>query len=120
MVAVRADQTMGLLNMGAVLTLGALGLHYLAAQQPLDEATVGQQAAAVLETSILLPFAAMPEVADSWGWLRERSWQGKTLMAVARGLVIAVPIVVVLCGAAGVGRCRVCRLRQRGLEPAGD
>ena len=95
MVAIRADPTIGFLNIGAVLALGALGLHYLAAQQPLDEASVGQQAAAVLETSILLPFAALPEIGASWGWLRERSWQGRTLMAVARGLVIAVPILVV-------------------------
>ena len=105
MVAVHSNPLTTLLHMGAVLTLGALGLHYMAVSRPLDEATLGEQAGAVLEAGMLTPFAAIPELGDSWGWLRERSWQGRTLIAVARGLMIGVPVVVVfavLLGSADV------------------
>lgn len=105
MIAVYTNPLTTLLNIGAIMALGALGLHYMALNRPLDEATLPEQVGAVLQAGIVTPFATFPEIGDGWGWLRERSWQSKTLVAVARGLMIGVPVVVVfavLLGSADV------------------
>jgi hypothetical protein len=103
MVAVHTAPSLMALNIAAALTLGALGLHYLPLDRPLDEAPLEEHVAGVLQTGIFAAFAAIPEVGGAWAWLRERSWQGRTAVAVVRGLALAVPIVLVfavLLGAA--------------------
>ncbi|MBZ0300919.1 MAG: DUF4173 domain-containing protein [Anaerolineae bacterium] len=106
MVAVRAETTITLLNVSAALALGGLALRYLPLPQPLDEAPLEEHLTGVLEAGMFAAFAAVPEIGDSWGWLRERSWQGRTVVAVVRGLAIAVPIILVftvlLCSADAV------------------
>lgn len=95
MVAVRDEGAIIGLNIMAVLALGGLTLHYLPLNKPLDEAPLVEHITSVLEAGIFAVFGALPEVWDSWGWLRERNWQGRTAVAVVRGLAIAVPIVLV-------------------------
>ncbi len=95
MVAVRVDVSVMTLNIAATLTLGALALHYLPKERPLDEGTLEEHALGVIEASIVSFFAALPEVGQSFGALREKSWQGRTLVAVLRGLALAAPIILV-------------------------
>ncbi len=105
MVAIRADTIGGVLNIGAALALGGLALHYLPVRHALDEAPLEEHIAGTLEAMIYATFAAIAEVVHSVGWLRERSWQGRTVIAVVRGLAIALPVIVVftvLLGSADV------------------
>ena len=95
MVAVRDDSSIIGLNIMAVLALGGLTLHYLPLTKPLDEAPLVEHISAVLEAGVFAVFGALPEIGDSWGWLRERNWQGRTAVAVVRGLALAVPIILV-------------------------
>jgi hypothetical protein len=95
MVALRDDGSIIALNMMAVLALGGLTLHYLPLPKFLDEAPLTEHIAAVISAGVFAAFGAIPEAADSLGWLRERNWQGRTAVAVVRGLAIAVPIVLV-------------------------
>jgi len=95
MVAVREETTISLLNMTAALSLSALALHYLSIKERVDEATLPQQIGAVFTSGLYAVFGALPEVSDSWTWLRGKSWRGRAVLSVARGLVIALPIVVV-------------------------
>ncbi len=95
MVAVREDETITFLNMAAALSLSALALHYLSIKERLDEATLPQQIGAVLTSGMYAVFGSFMEVADAWAWTRARSWKGRAAVSVVRGLVIALPIVIV-------------------------
>ena len=66
MIAIRADWMILLLNIAAVLTLGALTLHYLVLKRPLDEATLPEQAEAALSAGITIIPAALVETSESW------------------------------------------------------
>lgn len=105
MVAVRADKLIMTMNIAAVLTLGALALYYLPLKARVDEASLGDQLRAVIESSLVTTFGAVGEMADSWAWLRERNWKSRAALSVVRGLAIALPVVViftVLLGSADV------------------
>jgi Domain of unknown function (DUF4173) len=95
MVAVREDTTITFLNVAAGLSLAALALHYLSIKERLDEATLPQQIGAVLTSGMYAIFGGFPEVSDAWAWTRGRSWKGRAALSVVRGLVIALPIVIV-------------------------
>jgi hypothetical protein len=95
MVAVRDDDAILTLNIMAVFALGGLTLHYLPLERPLDEAPLSEHIASVFQSCVFAIFGAIPEVGDSWSWLRERNWQGRTIVAVVRGLALAVPIMLV-------------------------
>ena len=94
MVAVRAQPTISLLNIGAALALGALALHFLRRPQPLDTASTVQHVQAIMLTGLNAAFSAPDELGGALAWLRERSWRGRTLVAVTRGLLIGLPVVV--------------------------
>lgn len=105
MVAIRTDALGIFLNISAALALGGLALHYLPVRHALDEAPLEEHVTGTLEAMVYATFAAISEVVHSIGWLRERSWQGRTVVAVVRGLAIAVPVIVVftvLLGSADV------------------
>lgn len=95
MVAVRAQQTVALFNIGAALTLSALALHYLRRAHPLDTAATSEHVGGVALVSVNAAFGAPAELGGALAWLRARSWQGRTLVAVARGLLIGLPVVFV-------------------------
>ncbi|MEZ4668049.1 MAG: DUF4173 domain-containing protein [Anaerolineae bacterium] len=96
MVAIRADELVTLLNIGAVLALGALVVYYLPLARSLDEETLGKQTQAVLEVGIMLVPVALLQTVEAWGWLREKRHQrGGVFAAVVRGSVFALPIVLV-------------------------
>ncbi len=96
MVAIRADELISLLNVGAALTLGAVGLYYLPLSRPLDEESVGDQTKAVMETGIMVIPSALGEGIQAWGWLREKRHQrGGVVAAVVRGSVFALPVILV-------------------------
>lgn len=103
MLAVRAQPTVALLNVGAALALGALALHYLRRAHPLDTAATLEHVQGVALVGVNAAFGAPVELGGALAWLRERSWQGRALLAVARGLLIGLPVVIVfalLLGAA--------------------
>lgn len=105
LVAIRGDSLINTLNIGAVLALGGLALGYLTQPEPLDEATLSTQASTVIGASLFSALGGINEIAAAWRWLRERSWQGKTAVAVMRGLMLGLPVVVVftlLLGSADV------------------
>ncbi|MBL8156997.1 MAG: DUF4173 domain-containing protein, partial [Anaerolineae bacterium] len=104
MVAVRADGLIVTLNILAVLTLGALLIHYLPLKSALDEAGFEDQIGAAAQVGIaVLPMGVIQTV-DAWGWLRERRQQRGALAAsILRGLVFALPVLavfVILLGSA--------------------
>jgi hypothetical protein len=104
MVAVRADGLIVTLNILAVLTLGALLIHYLPLRSALDEAGFEEQIGAAAQVGIaVLPMGVIQTV-DAWGWLRERRQQRGALAAsILRGLIFALPILavfVILLGSA--------------------
>ncbi|MBZ0296816.1 MAG: DUF4173 domain-containing protein, partial [Anaerolineae bacterium] len=94
MLAVRADPLIRVLDVAAVLSLGALGLGFLARGEPLDEAGLGTQTGVVISNGFYAAFGAIPEASYSWNWLRDRSWKGRTAVSVVKGLVLALPIVL--------------------------
>ncbi|MBI1279002.1 MAG: DUF4173 domain-containing protein [Anaerolineaceae bacterium] len=96
MVAVRDDELIMTINIIAVLTLGAVGLYYLAVARPLDTESVGGYTTALMETGFMLLPNALIEGAHAWSWLREKRHQrGGVLAAVIRGGIFALPIVLV-------------------------
>lgn len=96
MVAVRADPLITLLNIGAAVWMLALLLYYRPIYAPIDQETLGAQAASVFETIMFIPFETPGKLADAGGWLRERRVFGaEAVRSVARGLLIALPILVV-------------------------
>ncbi len=96
MVAVRADELIVALNVGAVLTLGAIGLYYLPLTNAMDTEPLAEHTKAVLETGIMVMPAALGEGLQAWEWLREKRQQrGGVLAAVLRGSIFALPIVLV-------------------------
>jgi hypothetical protein len=95
MVAVRADDVMGL-NVLAVLGLGALTLHYLPRERALDEESLGDYARGILAAGVSIAPHTTAEIGGSLAWLRERRLQDRMpLLAVGRGLLLALPIVLV-------------------------
>lgn len=105
MVAVRADMSITSVNIMAVLMLAALALYFLPLRQAVDLSSLGEHFQALIESSLITTFGAIGEVTESISWLRESNWQNRTALSVVRGLVIAVPIVVVfalLLGSADV------------------
>jgi hypothetical protein len=96
MVAVRADASITLLNIGAVLWLAALILYYRPLPDPLDDETLDNQAQAVIATAVCAPLEPPKRIGAAVSWLRERKLFGVgPLRAVGRGLLIAVPITMV-------------------------
>lgn len=96
MVAVRADGLIVTLNILAVLSLGALLIHYLPLKSRLDEAGFEEQFGAVAQVGVaVIPMGIIQSV-DAWGWLRERRQQRGALAAsILRGLVFALPVLAV-------------------------
>ncbi|MGQ9888122.1 MAG: DUF4153 domain-containing protein [Aggregatilineales bacterium] len=105
MVAVRAQLTVMMLNVGATLALGALALAYMRRAQRLDTASTVDHVWAVIVAGLNAAFGAPAELGRTLAWLRERSWHGRVLIKVARGLLIGLPVVAlfaVLLGMADV------------------
>ncbi len=104
MVAVRADSLIVTLNILAVLSLGALLIHYLPLKFALDEAGFEEQFSAVAQVGIAVIPMSIIQGVDAWGWLRERRQQRGALAAsILRGLIFALPILavfVILLGSA--------------------
>jgi hypothetical protein len=96
MLAVRADPTMRDMNIVLSLALGALWLYFLPKRERLDEATVSEYAAGVIETSARSLIAPGAEFDYAREWLRNRSdGRSRTMTAVVRGLLLAAPILIV-------------------------
>ncbi len=96
MVAIRADGLIMILNIMAVLTLGAIGLYYLPLNRPLDTEPLTAYPKALIEAGFMIPMWAIGEGAESWFWLREKRQQrGGVLASVVRGGIFALPIILV-------------------------
>lgn len=96
MIAVRADPRLTLLNLLAALWMLALLLYYRPIYTPIDQETLGAQIEAVATTAALVPFETPGKLADAAAWLRDRQVFGAgAARSIARGLLIAVPILVV-------------------------
>ena len=99
--AVRADPLIGLLNGLATFALGGLALAYMPLGRNLDEASLGEQMGALLMASVYPLFAPFIELTGAARWLSERRWQGRGALPVLRGLVIALPVLVVFTALLG-------------------
>jgi hypothetical protein len=106
MVAVRADPLITALNVLAVMWLTALLLYYRPLADPLDDETLDEQAQAIISTAVCVPLMPPAQLVAAAEWLRERRPFGVgPLRAVGRGLLLALPIVLVfgvLLGSADV------------------
>jgi hypothetical protein len=95
-VAVHADDLITALNIAAALCLGALALYYLPLKRHIDEDTLAEHSFGVFEASVATAFSPFAEVRDSIAWLRERRPDNRgSLVAVGRGMLIAVPVLLV-------------------------
>ena len=96
MVAVRANETLTFINVLAVLTLTALVLHYFPLKQTIDSEPLITQAMALIEAGFITVFTPVGQLLDSVGWVRERRpLHHPVAGAVVRGLVIAIPVLIV-------------------------
>lgn len=96
MVAVRADALVVMLNIAAVLTLGALTLYYVPLERTLDTDSFGSYVAHTIVSSFLILPSAVGETREAGHWLRERSSSaGQTAVSILRGLLFTVPILLV-------------------------
>ena len=100
MVAVRADEWLTFWNVTVSLTLSALALHYIGIKIPFDLTSTFEQfgvlISASLRTTIFEPFVALLQ---SWKWFQNRdqtdSENSRRVMAIVRGLVVTLPVLVV-------------------------
>ena len=96
MVAVRAEPGSAALNVLASLALSALALHYLPLSERIDLETVWDHGVGVVETGVSVLFAPIFELYDAGGLLLERMrGDFHTVVAVGRGVVIAVPVLLI-------------------------
>jgi hypothetical protein len=85
MVAVRADDEIGLPAVLAALALGALALHYLTADRYIDDEPLSQHASAVLDAAATDP-RRRPRTVGFRRWAAGAHLQERVLVAVTRGL----------------------------------
>jgi hypothetical protein len=96
MTAVRDDWMILWLDLAAIGALGAVLLHYVAIQRPLDEESFAEQTGSAVKASLMVIPYAVGEAGEAWSWLREaRRYRGAQFTSVVRGLLIALPIIVV-------------------------
>lgn len=96
MVAIHTAQLITALNIAAAFCLGALALYYLPLKRHLDEDTLADHSFGVFEASVATMFSPLAEVGDSVAWLRERRPENRgSLVAVGRGMLMAVPVLLV-------------------------
>jgi ABC-type multidrug transport system fused ATPase/permease subunit len=100
MVALRSDWMILVLDVGAALMLGALALFYLPLRRPLDEEPFVNHVGAALASSLAVFPYSLVEAGGAWSWLREKGEQ-RRLTSVARGLVFAVPVLLVFTALLG-------------------
>ena len=96
MTAVRDDWMILWLNLGAILALGALLLHYVSLRRALDTDSFAEQTGNVLQVSFLVLPYAIGEGGEAWSWLREaRHSRGGQFAKALRGLAFATPVILV-------------------------
>ncbi len=96
MVAVRAAPMMIGLNILAMLTLGTLLVRYLRSDENIDTASLSNHIFTPLDVGLYTIYAPLIETGQSISFIRERSWKDVgNLGAVVRGLVFAVPVLLV-------------------------
>jgi hypothetical protein len=83
-------------NLLAVLTQAALAAYYLTTERPLDKDPFAAYVSGVIEAGFASLFLPMVELGNAWGWFKQRGGQSRNAWgAVARGLVIALPLLLV-------------------------
>jgi uncharacterized protein DUF4153 len=96
MTALRDDWMILWLNLGAILALGALLLHYASLPGALDTDPFAAQTGNVLQTSLLVLPYAIGEGGEAWAWLHEaRHSRGGQFAKALRGLAFATPVILV-------------------------
>lgn len=96
MVAIRADVLVQSLNVMSVLALGGLVLYFLPSERHLDLTPFAEQVWGVIEAGLSVIPAGIENLLASWGWLRSARLQRLPhFTAAIRGLLIAVPILIV-------------------------
>lgn len=96
MIAVRADPTMTTYNGLALVLLAALTLHYLAVNDPLDTEPLGDTIANTINAGKSLALDAPAQYKGAFTWIRRHALRDSALvLAVGRGLLITVPVIVV-------------------------
>jgi hypothetical protein len=93
MIAVRADETVTVFNVLAVLWLGAMAIYYLPLRRRFDLESWGSHAVAVMHTGVVTPFVPLLEADVAISWIRRRDlFKHDRLKAVLRGLLLTLPI----------------------------
>jgi len=96
MTALRDDWVILWLNLGAILALGALLLHYVSLPRALDTDSFAEQTGNVIQTSFMVLPYAIGEGGEAWSWLREaRHNRGRQFTSALRGLAFATPVILV-------------------------
>jgi hypothetical protein len=96
MLAVRADPTITFWNALAVLVLAALVAHYFPLEQAFDRDSTFTHAMSLIEAGIVSIFMPIGQAIQSIGWVRAHGiLRARGAASVLRGVVIAVPILIV-------------------------
>jgi hypothetical protein len=84
------------MNMLMALGLGALWLYFLPRAERLDDSTVSEYAGGIAQTSLRSLSAPANELGYGYQWLRSHQGErSRTMHAVVRGILLAVPILLV-------------------------
>jgi Domain of unknown function (DUF4173) len=95
-VAIRADDSITALNLGMVLALGALGLHYLPLRTPIDEDDLGSYFSNALRATGSTVIGSLGTLPGAFQWISDhRPQRSHTAFAVGRGILLALPILFV-------------------------
>lgn len=96
MVPVRASYLLVGMNLTAMVLLGVLYIRYLTSDKFIDTAPTSEYLFSPLDVGIYTIYAPMAETWDGLTFIKERGWKDLgNLGAVARGLLFAVPILLV-------------------------
>ncbi len=97
MIAIRASGWLLFWNSLASLTLFGLALHFAGLRTPFDITSTARQVGAVIETGLRAVFGeAVVTLILARRWFSQRSSdEGRRVVAVVRGLVLTVPVIVV-------------------------
>lgn len=94
MIAVRADSLISSLNLMAVLGVGLLWLYHVGAPRAVEDSNTDQHVGAIIQAGTYSTFALFWEAGDGLSLLtRIKLLTRVPVLAVARGAVIAVPVV---------------------------
>lgn len=95
-VAIRASESLTMLNILMALTMGGLALAFIPMKQFIDKSTFAEHAVGTLSGFMATGLGAFAELPLAWGYIRHNGLgDRRALVAVLRGLALTLPILLI-------------------------